>query len=103
MDLNGDYPEGFAEDYELENPTLYHPHGNNNLIKPQSVSLLTGAIDKPHYTITNNNYITNHPDGMPKYRPSVLIPPDLEEISDYVGVPSPDSGLGMRMEFDVLN
>ena len=108
--MRGEHPESFSDNVEPENPVAYHPYKNVSAIEGEEdeVTPLSGSLDKNHHTITNNNYVTSRPERVPKYRPPALNPTsspddvnDLEDISDYVGVPSPDSGLGMRMEFGV--
>jgi len=102
MDLGGGYPESFPEEFEPENPAIYHPDQNKTLVKNEGETTPSKVLDKYQFTITNNNYITSRPQSVRKYQPPDLFLTDSEEISDYVGVPSPDSGIGMQLEIELL-
>ena len=100
-DITGDP----CSDYELEEESIYHPcivDGLNS--EADGEAPYSETLDKQHSSIANNNYVKIRADKYVRNRPpsltNVSAPDDVSgDISDYVGVPSPDSGLGLRMEF----
>ena len=106
--MNRNYPEIFSDDVEPENPSAYYPHKSNVNGDSDKYSPMSDGLDKLHLPITNNNYVTSLPERVSKFRlPNLDSTPssdgvaDSDDITDYVGIPSPDSGLGIRMDFSV--